>query len=163
MAATLKPVLTISGMQAQAIIDRVAPGRKLSRIGELLMGEISAVFEMELEGGPPSLVLKVYPEALHWKLQKGVTVARLLDGKLGVPTPAHPAGRRQQGAECSRSSSGSWQALPSSRDDRNSHGSSGHMWSAALLCSTAVPGRVFATSTSTQATCSRRDATDRSV
>ena len=79
MATTLKPVLAISDMQAQAIIDRVAPGRKLSRIGELLVGEISAVFEMELEGGPPSFVLKVYPEALHWKLQKEVMVARLLD------------------------------------------------------------------------------------
>jgi len=87
MAATLKPILTISDMQAQAIIDRVAPGRKLSHIGELLVGEISAVFEIELEGGPPAFVLKVYPEALHWKLQKEVMVARLLDGKLGVPTP----------------------------------------------------------------------------
>jgi aminoglycoside phosphotransferase (APT) family kinase protein len=87
MAATLKPVLAISKEQAQAIVDRVTPGRKLSRIGELLAGEISAVFEIELEGGPPAFVLKVYPEALHWKMQKEILVARLLDGKLGVPTP----------------------------------------------------------------------------
>jgi aminoglycoside phosphotransferase (APT) family kinase protein len=89
MAATLKPVLVISDMQAQAIIDRVAPGRTLARVGELLVGEISAVFEIEieLEGGPPAFVLKVYPEALHWKMQKEVMVARLLDGKLGVRVP----------------------------------------------------------------------------
>ena len=87
MAVTLKPALAISDEQAQAIIDRVAPGRKLSRIGELLVGEISAVFEIELEGGPPAFVLKGYPEALHWKMQKEVMVARLLDGRLGVPTP----------------------------------------------------------------------------
>ncbi|WP_428668767.1 hypothetical protein [Reyranella sp.] len=71
MVATLKPILTISGMQAQSIVDRVVPGHKLSRIGELLVGEISAVFEIELDGGPPAYVLKVYPEALHWKMQKG--------------------------------------------------------------------------------------------
>jgi len=53
MAATLKPILTISGMPAQSIVDRVVPGPKLSRIDELLLGEISAVFEMEIEGGPP--------------------------------------------------------------------------------------------------------------
>ena len=87
MATTLKPVLAISEEQAQAIIDRVAPGRPLARIGELLVGEISAVFEIELERGPPAFVLKVYPEALQWKMQKEVTVARLLDRKLSVPTP----------------------------------------------------------------------------
>ena len=230
MAATLKPILTISDMQAQTIIDRVAPGRKLSHIVELLVGEISAVFEIELEGGPPAFVLKVYPEALHWKLQKEVMVARLLDGKLGVPTPrilladdskaridlgfvvmdrlegksvlgleptldrsdAHaiyaqmgrvlreihaiamdsfgyigaegvvthfPTNRAYMLSQFERK----LQASPSSRDDRSSHGSSRPMWSAALLCSTAVPGQVFATSTSTPATCSRRDATDRSI
>jgi hypothetical protein len=80
MVATLKPILTISEMQAQSIVDRVVPGRKLSRIGELLVGEISAVFEIELDGGPPAFVLKVYPDALHWKMQKEVLIARLLDG-----------------------------------------------------------------------------------
>jgi aminoglycoside phosphotransferase (APT) family kinase protein len=87
MAATLKPVLTISDMQARAIIDRVAPGRTLARVGELLAGEISAVFEIELTGGPPTFVLKVYPEALHWQMGKEVLIAGLLDGRLGVPVP----------------------------------------------------------------------------
>lgn len=87
MAVTLKPVLSISDVQAQAIIDRVAPGRKLARIGNLLAGEISAVFEIELEDGAPAFVLKVYPEVLHWKMQKEVMLARLLEEKLSVPTP----------------------------------------------------------------------------
>jgi len=87
MAATLKPVLAISEQQAQTIVDRVAPGRKLARIGELLVGEISAVFEIELDGGLPAFVLKVYPEALCWKMRKEMLVACLLDEKLSVPTP----------------------------------------------------------------------------
>jgi aminoglycoside phosphotransferase (APT) family kinase protein len=87
MAVTLKPTLEIPQEQAQAIVDRVAPGRRLVRLSALLSGEISAVFEIELADGPPALVLKVYPEALHWKMRKEVLVARLLDGKLDVPVP----------------------------------------------------------------------------
>jgi aminoglycoside phosphotransferase (APT) family kinase protein len=86
MAVTLKPTLSISDAQAQAIVDRVIPGRRLQRLSPLLSGEISAVFEIALDDGPP-LVLKVYPEALHWKMRKEMLVARLLDGRLGVPTP----------------------------------------------------------------------------
>jgi aminoglycoside phosphotransferase (APT) family kinase protein len=87
MAVMLKPVLAISDAQAQAIVDRVAPGRTLARLTELMAGEISAVFEIALADGPPAFVLKVYPEALHWKMQKEIRVARLLGGRLGVPTP----------------------------------------------------------------------------
>ena len=43
--------------------------------------------EDELADGPPAFVLKVYPEALQWKMRKEILVARLLDGRLGVPTP----------------------------------------------------------------------------
>ena len=86
MIVTLKPSLAVSGAQAQAIVDRVAPGRRLARIGELLAGEISAVFEIELVDGPPAFVLKVYPEALHWKMQKEVSIARLLEEK-PIPVP----------------------------------------------------------------------------
>ena len=86
MIVTLKPSLAVTDAQAQALVDRVAPGRKLARIGELLAGEISAVFEIELAGGPPAFVLKVYPEALHWKMQKEVSIARLLAGQ-PLPIP----------------------------------------------------------------------------
>jgi len=84
MIVTLKPALAVSDTQAQAIVDRVAPGRRVARVGELLAGEISAVFEIELANGPPALVLKVYPETLHWKMQKEVSIARRLEG---LPIP----------------------------------------------------------------------------
>jgi len=54
MIVTLKPSLTVTDAQAQAIVDRIAPGRRLARVGELLAGEISAVFEIELAKGPPA-------------------------------------------------------------------------------------------------------------
>jgi len=87
MAVTLKPSLAISNAQAQAIVDRVAPGRKVARLDALMAGEISAVFEIGLADGLPAYVLKVYPEVLHWKMQKEILVARLIEGKVGVPTP----------------------------------------------------------------------------
>jgi aminoglycoside phosphotransferase (APT) family kinase protein len=86
MIVTLKPALAVSDAQAQAIVDRVAPGRRLARVDELLAGEISAVFAIELADGPPAFVLKVYPETLHWKMQKEVSIARLLEG-LHLPIP----------------------------------------------------------------------------
>jgi aminoglycoside phosphotransferase (APT) family kinase protein len=87
MAVTLKPNLDVSSAQAQAIIDRAAAGRTATRISELQGGEISAVFEIELAGGPPNLVLKVYPDSMQWKMRKEVTVSRLLEGRLRVPAP----------------------------------------------------------------------------
>jgi aminoglycoside phosphotransferase (APT) family kinase protein len=87
MIVTLKPSLAVTDAQAQAIVDRVVPGRRLARLSELLAGEISAVFEIELADGPPAFVLKVYPEALHWKMRKEMRIAALLDGRLRVPTP----------------------------------------------------------------------------
>lgn len=86
MIVTLRPSLAVTDGQAQAIVDRVAPGRRLARIGELLAGEISAVFEIELADGSPAFVLKVYPETLHWKMQKEVSIARRLEG-LAIPVP----------------------------------------------------------------------------
>jgi aminoglycoside phosphotransferase (APT) family kinase protein len=87
MALLLKPTLAISQAQVQAIVDRVAPGRRLARLSAFPSGEIGAVSEIEFENGPPALVLKVYPEVLHWKMRKEVLVARLLEGRLSVPTP----------------------------------------------------------------------------
>ena len=86
MIVTLKPALTVTETQAQAIVDRIVPGRRVARVGELLAGEISAVFEIELADEPPAFVLKVYPETLHWKMQKEVSIARRLAG-LPIPIP----------------------------------------------------------------------------
>jgi aminoglycoside phosphotransferase (APT) family kinase protein len=87
MVVKLKPALAVSQRQAQAIVDRIAPGRALARLSEFQRGEISAVHEIALSGGPPAFALKVYPESMHWKMQKEVTVSRLMEGKLSVPTP----------------------------------------------------------------------------
>ncbi len=70
MVVKLKPILVVSDVQAQAIIDCVAPGRTVARVSELQRGEISAVFEITLADGPPAFVLKVYPDSMHWKMQK---------------------------------------------------------------------------------------------
>jgi aminoglycoside phosphotransferase (APT) family kinase protein len=86
MIVTLKPSLAVTDAQAQSIVDCAAPGRRLTRIDELQAGEISAVFEIELADGPPALVLKVYPETMHWKMQKEVSIARRLEG-LPIPVP----------------------------------------------------------------------------
>ena len=86
MAVFLKPDLAISQAQAQAIVDRAAPGRRVQHLSPLLSGEIGAVFEIALADAPP-LILKVYPEALHWKMRKEVLVAGLLDGRTSVPVP----------------------------------------------------------------------------
>lgn len=86
MIVTLKPSLAVTDAQAQSIVDRVAPGRSIARIGELLAGEISAVFEIELADGSPAIVLKVYPETMHWKMQKEASVTRRLQG-LPIPVP----------------------------------------------------------------------------
>ena len=87
MIVRLRPDMSLTDAQAQAIVDRVAPGRSLARIGGFATGEISAVFEIELADGPPAFILKVYPQTLHWKMRKEVLVARLLDGKTTVPVP----------------------------------------------------------------------------
>lgn len=87
MPVTLKPNLAISQAQAQAIVDRVAPGRRLASVSRMQQGEIGAVFDVALAGGPPAFVLKVYPDSLHWKMQKEVTVSRMMEEKLSVPVP----------------------------------------------------------------------------
>jgi aminoglycoside phosphotransferase (APT) family kinase protein len=87
MIVRLRPDMSLTDAQAQAIVDRVAPGRSLARIGGFSTGEISAVFEIELADGPPAFILKVYPQTLHWKMRKEVLVARLLDRKTTVPVP----------------------------------------------------------------------------
>lgn len=86
MIVRLRPDVTLTDAQAQAIVDRIAPGRRVARIGGFATGEISAVFEIETADGP-SFILKVYPETLNWKMRKEVLVARLLEGRTGVPVP----------------------------------------------------------------------------
>jgi len=88
MNVTLKPTLTLSEAQAQSIVDRAAPRRRVARLSTFGRGEISAVFDVGLTDGAPGLVIKIYPDALQWKMQKEILVAALLStGPLAVPVP----------------------------------------------------------------------------
>jgi aminoglycoside phosphotransferase (APT) family kinase protein len=84
---TVKPEIAVSLAQAQAIVDRVSAGRTVAQVLELRGGAIGAIYEIGLMGGAPALVLKVYPESLHWKMQKEVSVCALLSGQLSAPVP----------------------------------------------------------------------------
>lgn len=88
MIAMLKPELVLSDAQAQSIVDRAAPGRRVTRISAFAQGEISAVFDVELADGAPGLVIKIYPDTLHWKMQKEILVAQLMsEHRLAAPVP----------------------------------------------------------------------------
>ncbi|MGY3137812.1 hypothetical protein ACVMIH_001277 [Bradyrhizobium sp. USDA 4503] len=81
----LKPRLAISIDQAQAIIDRVAPGARVAGITELRGGEISTILEIT-RADAPSCILKVYPAQLQWKMAKEVYVLGLLrDAGIAIP------------------------------------------------------------------------------
>jgi len=84
---TVKPDIAVSLAQAQVIVDRVVDGQTVAQVSELQGGAIGAIYEIGLTGDAPSLVLKVYPESLHWKMQKEVNVCALLSGHLSAPVP----------------------------------------------------------------------------
>src|SRR5687767_9891564 len=84
---TVKPDFQVPAATAQAIVDRVLPGRTVASIASLHGGVISAIFEITLAEGQAPLVLKVYPDALHWKMQKEMTVSALIADRLSVPVP----------------------------------------------------------------------------
>jgi len=73
----LKPRLTISVDQAQAIVRRATPHASVLGVTELHGGEISTVLEIALADAP-ACILKIYPEALQWKMAKEVYVLGLL-------------------------------------------------------------------------------------
>jgi aminoglycoside phosphotransferase (APT) family kinase protein len=84
---TVKPDIDVSPAQAQAIVDRVRTGQTVAQISALRGGAIGVIYEIGLTGGAPSLMLKIYPESLHWKMQKEVNVCALLSGRLSVSVP----------------------------------------------------------------------------
>jgi aminoglycoside phosphotransferase (APT) family kinase protein len=84
---TVKPDIIVSPAQAQAIVDRLGAGQTVTQISKLQGGAIGAIYEIGLREGASSLMLKVYPESLHWKMQKEVNVCALLSGRLSVPVP----------------------------------------------------------------------------
>jgi hygromycin-B 7''-O-kinase len=84
---TIRPDLQVSVAAAQSIVDAAFAGRTVETISSIHGGEIAAVYEIAFTGGQPSVVLKVYPLSLHWKMQKEANVVALIQDRLSVPVP----------------------------------------------------------------------------
>jgi aminoglycoside phosphotransferase (APT) family kinase protein len=85
--ANVKPDRVVTLADAQAIVARIDPGLKVASLSELLGGAISAVYEANLAGGAPNLIIKIYPDMFHWKLAKEVSIYRRLSDFPDVPVP----------------------------------------------------------------------------
>ncbi len=85
---SIRPDLQLSVDAAQAIVDAVASDHRVAAVSAIHGGEIAAVYDIAFVGDAhPPLVLKVYPDALHWKMQKEVTVTGLIADRLSVAVP----------------------------------------------------------------------------
>ena len=84
----LRPDLQISVATGQSIVEAAGCEGAVARISMLHGGEIAAVHEIGFaDPAYRALVLKVYPDDLHWKMQKEVAVIDLVQDRLGVPAP----------------------------------------------------------------------------
>jgi aminoglycoside phosphotransferase (APT) family kinase protein len=83
----VKSKIALSKAQAQAIVDRLGVRRKVARVSVLYGGGTGATYTIQLTDGAAAFVLKIYPAALHWKMQKEVAIARLLQNRLSVAVP----------------------------------------------------------------------------
>jgi aminoglycoside phosphotransferase (APT) family kinase protein len=83
----VRPALEVPLAAAQSIVDRVLAGRRVTDVSNIHGGEIAAVYMITFEGPQPPLVLKVYPDALNWKMQKEANVISLVQTRLSVPVP----------------------------------------------------------------------------
>jgi len=84
----LKPDLQLSLATVQAIVDQAGSAQTVATMSRLHGGEMAAVYEIAfVDALRPSLVMKVYPEDLHWKMQKEITVLGLIGNRLSVPVP----------------------------------------------------------------------------
>jgi aminoglycoside phosphotransferase (APT) family kinase protein len=83
----VRPALEVSVATAQSIVDRVLAGRQVTGVSNIHGGEIAAVCKITFEGPYPPVVLKIYPDALHWKMRKEANVLSLVESRLSVPIP----------------------------------------------------------------------------
>jgi aminoglycoside phosphotransferase (APT) family kinase protein len=84
---SIKPELEISLAAGQAIVDGAGAGRTVADISRIHGGEIAAVYEISFVGSDPPLILKVYPDSLHWKMRKEANMLALVEGRLSVAAP----------------------------------------------------------------------------
>jgi hypothetical protein len=84
---SIRPDLQVPVATAQAIVDGVLVGHTVAAVSKIHGGEIAATYEIAFGDAKPPVVLKVYPDPLHWKMQKEVTVASPIQARLSVPVP----------------------------------------------------------------------------
>src|SRR6266699_2354677 len=84
---SIRPDLQMPVATAQAIVDCVLVGHTVAAVSKIYGGEIAAIYEIALGDAEQPVVLKVYPESLHWKMQKEVTVTSLIQARLSAPVP----------------------------------------------------------------------------
>jgi hypothetical protein len=87
IAMGIRPDLPVSVTTAQSIVDRAVTGRTVAAVSKIHGREIAAVYEVAFDPAHPRLVLKVYPDELHWKMAKEVSVIALIQDRLGVSVP----------------------------------------------------------------------------
>jgi len=83
----VRPALEVPLATAQSIVDRALAGRQVTGVSNIHGGEIAAVYMITFEGPYPPVILKVYPEALHWKMRKEANVLSLVQPRMSVPIP----------------------------------------------------------------------------
>jgi hygromycin-B 7''-O-kinase len=84
----LKPDLQVSLADAQAVVDETVTRQKVAGVSRLHGGEIATIYQIDfVDEAHPPLVLKIYPDQLHWKMQKEVTVLGLIGDRLSVSVP----------------------------------------------------------------------------
>jgi hygromycin-B 7''-O-kinase len=84
---SIRPDIEVSVAIAQAIVDGVLPGHTVAAVSKIHGGEIAATYEIVFGNAEQPVVLKVYPDSLHWKMQKEVTVTSQIEARLSVPAP----------------------------------------------------------------------------
>ncbi|WP_247553757.1 aminoglycoside phosphotransferase family protein [Bradyrhizobium sp. 138] len=84
---TIKPDVQVTGPVAQTIIDEALPGEFVRSVSKLHGGAIAAIYEIALTSNRAPVILKVYPQLLHWKMRKEANMLALVQDRLRVPTP----------------------------------------------------------------------------
>jgi len=72
--------------RVQPIVDRLKANLKATAVVPLRGGNISDLYEIQVSEGP-GVVLKVYPDQLHWKMKKELLVYGWLQAQTDLPTP----------------------------------------------------------------------------
>jgi hypothetical protein len=73
---------------AQTILRRHRPSCVVERLEARHGGNISTVYEIRCAKPDESVILKIYPDIFHWKMEKELYVYQLLARAVALPTPS---------------------------------------------------------------------------